>query len=99
MVPFAASIFTVNDLGFHRMKFKSTGLKALFQYFQHVLGFRLATAVNQTITGITTPNYIRVMFLQPFVEYIVQKQVTEHGTDHAPYTKDNFYRSESYCAG
>jgi hypothetical protein len=81
------------------MKLKSTGLKALFQNFQHVIGFRLTTAVNQTIIGITTPNCIRVMFLQPFVEYIVQKQITEHGTDHAPYTKYNFYRSVSYCAG
>lgn len=82
MVPFAASIFTVNDLGFNRMKFKSTGLKALFQYVQHVLGFRLATAMHQTIIGVATPWCIRVMIFQPFIEYIVQKQITEHGADN-----------------
>jgi len=99
MVPFAASIFTVNDLGFHRMKFKSTGLKALFQYFQHVLGFRLATAMHQTIIGVATPRCIRVMIFQPFIEYIVQKQITEHGADYAIDTKENFEfeRQISFC--
>jgi len=53
-----------------------TGLKALFQYFQHVLGFRLATAMHQTIIGVATPRCIRVMIFQPFIEYIVQKQIT-----------------------
>jgi hypothetical protein len=60
---FATTIFTVDNLGFHWVKLKPTGPKALLQHFQHVPGFFLTTAVHQTIISISTPGCIRVMNL------------------------------------
>lgn len=78
------SIFAVNDLGFCRMHFQTTlcesGLKFGFKSFC----FLLASAVNQSIVGISTPREIWVGPRHPEIERVVKESVRQNRADYTP---------------
>ena len=69
--PSTALVLTVHNLSFLWMKFQPAFLEPLPQHLQHIVSLSFTTTVHKTIVRISTPWFVRVVFLQPLIKRIM----------------------------
>src|SRR5262249_56821768 len=82
--PGPAISFAVNNPSLHRMKLQTALLKAATDSLQHLTGFLLCPAMDDRIVRISLESDAREGPLHPDIERIVQKEIGQQRTDHAP---------------
>jgi hypothetical protein len=61
--------------------------------------FSKPVTVTDNIIGVPFKRYGWITSLHPAIKSIMQVEISQQRTDHAPYTKENFYRSALHFAG
>jgi hypothetical protein len=77
------TILAVDDLGLLRMYLQPTVSQALSERRLELLGLLLTRAVTERIVGIAFKENARLVASHPDIERIMQKEITQHGAEHA----------------
>ncbi len=88
-LPRSIVILAVNDASLCCIELKTALQEATSDGFQYLPGLPLAPAVDDCIVRIALELDMRERPLHPEIERVMQEEISQQRTSHAPYTKGN----------
>jgi hypothetical protein len=92
IIAFAVGVLAIDDRGLLRMEIQPAFQESPLQNLAQPRSFMLATAVADDVVGIPLKRNTGKSPLQPYIEHIVQKQISQKGANDAALWRSPFPR-------